>query len=359
MPALSAAAYFLKFLAGLCVLAPLISRLKGQRVRFPILSTVERRQVWLVAAGCLAWILGSGTGAWSDRLEVEASLAMSQGPYGELVQRSTPVALRRELARAPSAPGGEASDSFNAGEHDLAAMRHREAARNYERSVQAVPTAAGYLSLGVTLLYLADFQRAEDALRVGLEMARREAAERLEGAYLDALGRAYLGQGRLEAALASHRAALEIHTRVGNPAGRAISHTGIGDVLLAQGRSEEALLSHREAFRLYTRLENLMGRANALDHIGIVYLRLHDPEEALRALQEALALNRRIGNPLGEARDLADIGSVYLAQGKRGEALEALRESQTIYHQIGMPAGSVPSSETAIPDGVFVGAGVE
>ncbi len=345
---LSAATYLLKVLASICLLALVTSRLKRLRDRFPILATVERWQVWLMAAACLAWLLGGGADAWRDRLEEEASLALSQGPNGELLHKVTRVALRKVLTRAPSSLDREASDAFNAGERDLAAMRYREAARHYERSVRAVPTAAGYLNLGVTLLYLAQFQPAENALVSGLQMARQEAVDRMEGAYFDALGRAYLGQGKLQAAMASHRAALEVHTRVGNPAGRAISHAGIGDVLLAQGRPEEALLSHREAFRLYTRLQNLMGRANALDHIGIVYLRLQEREEALLALQEALSLNRRIGNPLGQARDLADMSSVYLAQGKRGEALEALRQAQTIYRQIGMASGSVSTGDISI-----------
>jgi tetratricopeptide (TPR) repeat protein len=348
MLTLSVAAYLLKVLAGMSLLTLVLSWLKQPRDRLPILKTVDGRQLWLVVAACLAWILGSGANAWNEYLEAEASLALSQGPDGALVQKATPAALRVELTRAPSGLDGQANDGFEAGERDLAAMRYREAAWNYERSVRAVPTVAGYLNLGVALLCLSEFQRAESALLSGLLRARQEAADRTEGAYLDALGRAYLGQGRLQAALESHRAALEVHTRVGNPVGRANAHANIGDVLLAQGKLGEALLSHREAFRLYTRLENLIGRANALNRIGSVYIRLQEPEEALGALQEALSLNRRIGNPLGQASDLAGISSAYLAQGKPREALEALRQSQALYRQLGLAVGSGPNGASLI-----------
>jgi tetratricopeptide (TPR) repeat protein len=342
------AAYLLKSLAGMCLLALVLGRLKGLRRRHPILQTAGGRPLWLVAVACLAWVLGSGAEAWKDHLDAEASLVLSQAPNGELVQRATPAALRGELTRAPSAPGSQASDGFDAGERDFAAMHYREAAWSYERSVRAGPTVAGYLNLGIALLILGEFQQAEDALRSGLERARRGAAERMEGAYLDALGWAHLGQGRLAAALASHRAALELHTRVGNPVGRATAHTNIGNVLFARGRLGEALLSYREAFRLYTRLENPMGRANALDHIGKVYVRLQDQDEALAALREALSLNRTIGNPLGQASDLAGISAAYLAQGKRREALEALRQSQALYRGTAMTGGSVPTKDGGI-----------
>ena len=348
MLTLSVAAYLSKLLAGMCLLTLVLSRQKQLRDRLPILKTIDGRQLWLVVAACLAWILGSGANAWKERLESEASLALSQGPNGELVQKATAAALRGELTRAPSALDGQAKDGFDAAERDLAAMRYPEAASNYERSVRAAPTVAGYLNLGVTLLYLSEFRRAESALLSGLFGARQEAADRIEGAYLDALGRAYLGQGRLQAALESHRAALEVHTRVGNPVGRANAHANIGNVLLAQGRPGEALLSHREAFRLYTRLENPMGRANALNCIGGVYFMQHEQEEALGAMQEALSLNRRIGNLLGQARDLAGISSVYLTQGKRSEALEALRQSQAIRDQLGMAVRSDPNGGSVI-----------
>ena len=340
IPLLGVVGSSLRTLAGLCLLVLALSLMTRVRKGLPILTRAEGKQWWLVLTACLAWILGSGASAWRERLEAQSWLELSQGPNGELVQRATLAVLQAELKSISPLLQSQASAYFNAGEHDLAAMRYRDAIGSYERAVQTFPTASAYLNLGVSLLYLAEFRRAEHALLSGIQVARQEGNDRMEGAYLDGLGRAYLGQGRLEAALASHRAALEMHTQVGNPLGRANAHANMGHVLLAQGRLEEALISHREAFWLYTKLGNLLGRANALNHIGAVYIRLAKQDEALRALHEALSLNREIGNPLGQARDLDGIRKVYLAQGRRREASEMLRQSETIYREIGTSPGN-------------------
>jgi tetratricopeptide (TPR) repeat protein len=331
-------AYLLWALAGLCLLSLVLSLLKRPRERFPILRVLERRQLVLVLVACVAWILAHGATGWGRRLDESAWLDLSQGPQGELVQKATQAALREELKDTAAESSGQARAHFSAGERDLIAMRYREAAGSYERSVRALPTASGYLNLGISLLYIAEFRRAEDAFRSGIQMAQRRGNARMEGAYLDGLGRAALGLRRVDSALGCHRAALEIHTRIGNPLGRANAHANIGNAYLVQEKPGEALLSYWKAFGLYTRLENLLGRANALNQVGQAYNRLGRGDEALGILQEALALNTRIGNPLGQARDLAGIGNTHLARGKRREALEALRQSQAIYRRIGLGA---------------------
>jgi tetratricopeptide (TPR) repeat protein len=292
----------------------------------------------LILAACVAWILAHGATGWGRRLDENAWLELSQGPQGELVQKATEAALRKELKDTPAGSSGQVRTYFGAGERDLIAMRYREAAGNYERSARAFPTASGYLNLGVSLLYIAEFRRAEDAFRSGVQIARHRGSVRMEAALLDGIGRAALGRGRPESALGCHRAALEIHTQVGNPLGRANAHANIGDVYLVQGRPGEALLSYWQAFGLYTRLENLLGRANALNQVAHAYSRLGRGDEALQIFRQALALNTRIGNPLGQARDLAGIADAYLVQGKRREALEALQQSRAIYRRIGLGA---------------------
>jgi tetratricopeptide (TPR) repeat protein len=266
--ALSVLAPLLRFLTGLCVLLLVLSFLRLLPEAFSTLKRFENRRSVLALTAILAWLLGAGATAWEEGLEAKLWLALTQGPNGELVQKATPVYFQEEMKGVASERGNQARAYFDAAEGDLASMRYREAADSYGRSVRVLPTASGHLNLGITLLYLSEFHRAEDVLLAGIQLARRKGAGRVEGVYLDAIGRAYLGQGRPEAALGSHREALEIHTYVGNPLGRANAHANIGNVNLAQGRPEEALIAHREAFALYTRLGIRLGRANALNHIG-------------------------------------------------------------------------------------------
>ena len=251
IPLLSVVASSLRTLAGLCFLVLALSLMTRVRKGLPILTRAEGKQWWLVLTACLAWILGSGASAWRERLEAQSWLELSQGPNGELVQRATLAVLQAELKSMPPLLQSQASAYFNAGEHDLAAMRYRDAIGSYERAVQTFPTASAYLNLGVSFLFLAEFRRAEHALLSGIQVARQEGNDRMEGAYLDGLGRAYLGQGRLEAALASHRAALEMHTQVGNPLGQARDLDGIRKVYLAQGRRREASEMLRQSETIY------------------------------------------------------------------------------------------------------------
>ena len=332
---LSILAPLLRFLTSLCVLLLVLSFLRSLAEAFPILNRAKNRRSVLALTAILAWMLGAGATAWKVGLDTKLWLALAQGPNGELVQKATLDYFQEEIKGVSTERGNQARAYFDSAERDLAAMRYREAAESYGRSIQVLPTASGHLNLGIVLFYLSDFHQAEDVLLAGIQLPRQRGTERVEAAYLDAIGRAYLGQGRLEAALGSHRAALEIHTHAGNPLGRANAQANIGNVYLAQGRPEEALIAHREAFALYTRLGSRLGRANALNHIGNVHSRLGKQDEALRALQEALSLDTQIDNRLGQARDLASIGDVYAAQGKRRESLETLRQSRIVYQQIG------------------------
>jgi tetratricopeptide (TPR) repeat protein len=341
-------AFLLRSVAGLCLLLLALTLVKRPRKRFPILRAVGARRWGLILAACLAWALAHGAVGWRGILYERSWLALSQGPQGELVQKATQAALDEELKGAPAETGSQARAYFSAGERDLAGRRYGDAAASYERSVRAVPTASGYLNLAISLLYLEEFQSAEDAFRSGIQIAQRRGNDRMEGAYLDGLGRAALGLGQVESALGCHRAALEIHTQVGNPLGRANAHANIGDAYMAQARLEEALVAHREAFALYTRLGNLLGRANTLNRIGHVYSRLGRQDEAMRAFQEALSLDTRIANALGRARDLDGIASAYLAQGREREALEALRESRAISREIAGAAGDARATDRAI-----------
>lgn len=336
--------YLFAALAILCTSILVASGLGRARDTWPILKFLEGKRLVPILGVCLVWILGIGAFAWKDSLDRQSWLALDQGPSGELVQKATQRCLQEELKGDATEAARQARAHFDAAERDHAAMHYPEAAENYGRSVHALPTASGNLNLGLALLFLSDFRRAEEAFVAGIWIARRNDNNRLEGAHLDGRGRAALGRGQLEAALSYHQVALRIHTEIGNPLGRANAHANIGNVYLAQGRLNEALISHREAFALYTRLQNLLGRANALNQLGAVYARLGQHDEALRALQEALSLDTDVGNPLGQARDLSGIGGIFAAQGKRQAALEMLRRSRALLQRLDPGPGQTPES---------------
>jgi tetratricopeptide (TPR) repeat protein len=324
-------------MAGLLLLS---SWLHVVRVRVPAVTRLDGKRVVLMLATILAGIVGVGAMSWKSHEEVRGSLTWSQAPGGELAQKATLLGLRRGAES-----GEQAREAFERGDAALSASHFSEATEQYGRSIRAAPTVAGYLNLGMTLLFLEEFHWAEEALRAGLRIAQDEENSWAEGACLESIGRAAQGNGRTEAALGFYREALEIHTRVGNPLGRAIVHTNVGDIYLLQGQLERALRAHQEAFALYTRMELIPGRASALNRLGEVYIRLGRDGEALGAFREALALDTEIGNPLGRANDLRAIASVLGARGERREALEALQEARALYRGLGVGSRDARTAE--------------
>ena len=333
---LTALSSLLRFLSLASVLLLVGGTLRPVRERFPALRRFATWRVGIGLAAILAWLLGGGAAGLKDWLEGRGSLEFIQGPEAELAQKASLLGLQRGLRGADSEFSIVAREAFQSGERAMAARQYREGREAYGRSVRAIPTMAGYLNLGLARLYLEDFRPAEDAFRAGLDIARRAGDARGAGACLDGVGRATLGQGQLEEALASFADALAEHTEIGDMPGRAITHANIANVYRQHGRLDEALLAHQEAFVLYTRLHNLLGRANALDRISDIYRRLGRLDEALRASQEALVLDQETNNDPGQARDLEGIADIYLAQGERRAALDALKRTLAVYRRAGV-----------------------
>jgi tetratricopeptide (TPR) repeat protein len=299
-------------------------------------------------AAIIAWLLGSGAVGLRGWLEARASFELCQASDGELIQKATLLGLERDLRRTTAESIGLAREAFQSGERAVAARRYREGAEDYARSVRAVPTAAGYLNLGIAWLYLEEFRLAEGAFRAGLDIARGAGDAREAGACLDGMGHAAFGQGRLEEAMAFYAEALGAHTEIGNMLGRAITHEGIANVYRQQGRLDEALFAQREAFALYTRLRNRLGRANTLDGLSDIYRRVGRLDEALRASREALGLDQELDNSLGQARDLESMAAVYLAQGERQAALDVLQKALAAYRRAGVVSKRTQTTERLI-----------
>ena len=260
-----------------------------------LLLGVSQWKKLLIGVAIVCIVIASGATLWKEILSVKPPMETVQGPGGELTQKATITGFKRELQEAADELVREAEDYFNAAERDFAASRFRDAATNYQKSVDVLPTMSGYLNLGISLFYVSDFRQAEDAFISGLQMARKKGNREFEGAFLGNIGLVYFNQGKLEEALKSHQAAFEIHKQIGHP----------------------------------------LGQANDLNNIGNVYAKQGKLEEALKSYQAALEIHKQIGHPLGQANDLGNIGIVYAKQGKKRQALERLRQARAIYVRIG------------------------
>ena len=289
--------YFFGFLGGLFALLFGATFSDASRETLPILKSLGEKQVHLGVATIVCWLIALATGIWKEflSLKLKPSVEVIQGPGGGLTQRATLTGFEKELEEAASERAREVKDYFNAAERDFAARRYRDAANNYQKSVNALPTMSALLNLGTSLSYVSDYPKAENVFTAGLQIARKKGRKEFEGAFLGNIGNVYFDQGKLDEALRSFQAALDLFKQIGNP----------------------------------------LGQANALGNIGNVYANQGKLDEALRSFQAALDLFKQIGNPLGQANALGNIGNVYANQGKKPEALEMLRQASSIYLKIG------------------------
>jgi tetratricopeptide (TPR) repeat protein len=340
--------YLFRLLGAISALLLGVSFTKSQRKKYPILQTLSGKQLHLLLATVVFLLLAYGAGAWKDVLSLKPAVELTQGPRGALAQKATPTGFKKELEEAASELASEAEDYFNAAERDFAAIRYRDAASNYEKSISVLPTMSGYLNLGISLLYASHFRQAEAAFISGLQVARKKADAEFEGAFVGNIGNVYSTQGKLAEALKSYQAALAIHKQIGNPLGEASVLGNIGIVYSTQGKLEEALESYQAALEIDKQIGNPLGEANALGNIGNVYFTQGKLEEALKSHQAALEIHKQIGNPLGEAHDLVNIGLMYAEQGKKREALKLLRQARATYLKIGARTSGLQIAEKMI-----------
>ena len=303
-------------------------------------------------------------------------IASTEGAGEGLLQRSTLRGLHRE---GGVEVGGELETAFHRGEKAYAACNFAEAIEHYQASLDVQPTLAAYLNLGDSLMNSSSFDQADEVLGIGLLMAERSGNRDFQAAFSANLSIVYLHRGRLDEAMTSGEAALDLFRRVGDSRGQADVMLTIGTIRANQGdreaarkdfeaalkrheiggsevgkanalgnlgnmhmqddELEEALDHHRRALATHEKIGNPLGRANALSNIGNVRLRQSEPDEALRAYEGALKVYEEISSPLGQASALGNIGNVQFKQGKTEEALERYERTLEIHSQIGNALG--------------------
>lgn len=144
---------------------------KAQQQKFPILKNLDGKQLHLVVATILFLVLSAIVNMGKDILSVKPSLELTQGPRGGLTEKATPSVLKRELKDAGAELVSKAEDYFKAAERDFEARQYADAASNYQKSINVVPTMSGYLNRGISLFYVSDLRQAEDAFISGVQIA--------------------------------------------------------------------------------------------------------------------------------------------------------------------------------------------
>ena len=163
-----------------------------------------------------------------------------QGPSGTITE-ATLVGFKKEIKEVTDELAEEAESYFEAGERDYTASRFRDAAQNFQKSLDILPTMSGYLNLGNSYYSVSDIKNAETACVSGLQISRRKKDRMLESAFLGSMGLICFDKGDLAEALKYQRQALDIHKEIGYRQGEASDLGNMGLVYSAKGNLDEAL----------------------------------------------------------------------------------------------------------------------
>jgi tetratricopeptide (TPR) repeat protein len=233
-------AYVLAFvgLAGAALLVASFS--ESLRQQYGILNVFYLERTPFLVMTVAACVVAYGAKLWSDLLRSKPALESVHAYGGQLSQKATRHGMERELADAGGDFSGEAGRYFQAAEKVFSAKRYREARDGYQSSLDAQATMSGYLNLGLSLMYLCEFHRAEEMFSAGIHMARKLGYREFEGAFLINLGNTYFREGKHDKALQSYRAALKFCDHAEDSVARAAIFHNSGIVFHAQAQLDEA-----------------------------------------------------------------------------------------------------------------------
>ncbi len=230
--------------------------------------------------------------------------------------------------------------SSQKGEHARAVHNFRKALTIYLNSADSThPRVASiYNFIGTGYYRMRKYRRAVDAYRKSVASLRRDAANRGSlklASRLGSLGLAYWKTGRLDRAVQSFQAALQIEQRrlpADSPL-LAKRYTYLGMIYWRTRKYARAADYYRKALAIEEKAGRpVPGLAQKKAELALIYRLQKDYPNAIRYYEQAVELERRLVGDRHKrvAARYADLGNVYRLQGDYTKAVEAYRKALQI-----------------------------
>ncbi|MBV1854829.1 tetratricopeptide repeat protein [Catellatospora sp. NEAU-YM18] len=149
------------------------------------------------------------------------------------------------------------------------------------------------------------------------------------------LGRALALLGRHDEALAQLDSALVLFVELADPVGQTDTHLGMSWVRERQTRLAEAVAHARQALSLSMADGYARGQANALNSLGWYHTVLGEHEQALSYCEQSLALHRHGGDLRGQAEALDSAGYAQLRLGRHELAVASYGQALELFRRLG------------------------
>ena len=225
----------------------------------------------------------------------------------------------------------------------------QQAAQAYQNRGKNLDLAIASSNLSLAYQQLGQWQAAERAIAVSLDLLAKQGSRGAEGQRridrlptsdfrllavlaqaLNAKASLQLGLGRAETALSTWQQAATAYERAGDRAGVVRS-------LLNQSQALQALGLYRRALETLTSVERTLSstpdsplKATGLRHLGNVLRAIGDLPQSQQVLQRSLALSRQLNSPSDIAASLFSLGNTARSQRDRQAALAFYQQAGTI-----------------------------
>jgi CHAT domain-containing protein/Tfp pilus assembly protein PilF len=147
-------------------------------------------------------------------------------------------------------------------------------------------------------------------------------------------GTRLFNQANFSQALATFQTVQKISEQMGDKAGIASAHIGIGNVLDFQGNPAQALEHFQRSLALSEELKDKIRISNALGAIGNILTGLGNLNQALDHYQRSLAIGEELKDKVIVANLLNNIGNIYRLQGDYSQALNCFEKSLVLREEL-------------------------
>jgi hypothetical protein len=171
-------------------------------------------------------------------------------------------------------------------------------------------------------------------LQTGLDAVTRAGSIAEQARAYRALTRTYARLGRVDAAAAHGRLALELSEQTGDPNGLAIAHRVLGVLMEVRGNQSEALNHDLQALQLYRSAGNREGVARTLNSVGWSYAQIGEFHSALTHCGEAFALLTELEDRQGLAATWDSLGWIHFHLGDYPSAVTCLKHALELFRNL-------------------------
>lgn len=213
----------------------------------------------------------------------------------------------------------------------------KKAITYYERTDHKTNAADGYNNLGINLILIGQWDRAQEALERAFSLAK-EVDERggKVPMILDSLGELHMLRGDLETAKEYLTQAVALATENGNKwyAGQALRT--LGRCLLALGDSDKALVKAKEALALAEQIGDRQAICESWLIAAEAHLQNHQFDECAAELQRVTEATTDSATDLGFTGESHRLnGMLNMARGDAGAAAQHFGSSVSIFDMLG------------------------